>query len=223
MALLTRLLALIGAALLVTAAAPAQDWTRTVTQTADGAFALGNPAARVTVIEYLSYTCPHCAEFSAESAEVLRGQMIKSGKVRLELRNAVRDKLDLAAAALARCAGEAGFFGATEAIFAKQESWLPRGIAFIRTNEGRLGLYPESARLRAYADGAGLTAMMKARGLSDAAIQGCFAPDKLAPVLAMTKEAWGKITGTPTFFVNGKIVPNAHWAELRPVIEAAGA
>jgi protein-disulfide isomerase len=226
MVLFMRLLALIGAALLAGAASPspqAKDWTKVVSQTADGAFVLGNPAAKVKVVEYLSYTCPHCAEFSAESADVLRGQMVKSGKVRLELRNAVRDKLDLAAAALARCTGKAGFFGATEAMLAKQDQWLPRAIQFIRTNEGRLGLYSESARLRAYADGAGLTAMMKGRGLSDAAIDGCFAPDKLAPMLSMTKEAWGRITGTPTFFVNGKIVPNAHWAELQPVLKAAGA
>ena len=224
MVLLTRLLALIGVALFATAAAPAaKDWTQVVTQTPDGAFVLGNPAAKVRVVEYLSYTCPHCAAFAEESAPVLRGQMVKSGRVRLELRNAVRDKLDLAAGALARCAGKAGFFGATEAMLSSQSAWLPRGLLFIQTNEGRLGLYPEAARLRAYADGAGLTAMMKARGVNDQAIDGCFAPDALAPMLDMTKEAWGKITGTPTFFVNGKIVPNAHWAELQPALTAAGA
>src|SRR3546814_3861690 len=105
MAFMTRLLALIGVVMLAGAAAPAPqagDWTRTVTQTAAGSFVMGNPAAPVKLIEYLSYTCPHCAAFSAESAAVLRGRMVKSGKVSLELRNAVRDKLDLAAAALAR-------------------------------------------------------------------------------------------------------------------------
>ncbi|MCM8729684.1 thioredoxin domain-containing protein [Hephaestia sp. GCM10023244] len=226
MAVMTRLLALIGFALLAGAAAPApqaRDWTRTVTQTASGSFVMGNPGARVKVIEYLSYTCPHCAAFTHESAPVLRGQMIKSGKVSLELRNAVREKLDLAAAALARCAGKQDFFGATDALLASQHDWYPRGAQFIETNGRRLGLYPESAQLRAYADGAGLTALMKARGLRDAAIDGCFSPAALAPVLGMTSEAWGKISGTPTFFVNGKIVPNAHWHELQPVLTAAGA
>src|SRR3546814_19557489 len=88
---------------------------------------MGNPAAPVKLIEYLSYTCPHCAAFSAESAAVLRGRMVKSGKVSLELRNAVRDKLDLAAAALARCAGTQGFFAAYDALFARQRDWYPRG------------------------------------------------------------------------------------------------
>src|SRR3546814_19633480 len=101
--------------------------------------------------------------------------MVKSGKVSLELRNAVRDKLDLAAAALARCAGTQGFFAASDALFARQRDWYPRGAQFIETNNARLGLYPERARLRAYADGAGLTAMMKARGLRDAAIHRCLA------------------------------------------------
>src|SRR3546814_20493978 len=129
MAFMTRLLALIGVVMLAGAAAPAPqagDWTRTVTQTAAGSFVMGNPAAPVKLIEYLSYTCPHCAAFSAESAAVLRGRMVKSGKVSLELRNAVRDKLDLAAAALARCAGTQGFFAASDALFARQRAWYPR-------------------------------------------------------------------------------------------------
>src|SRR3546814_21057791 len=89
MAFMTRLLALIGVVMLAGAAAPAPqagDWTRTVTQTAAGSFVMGNPAAPVKLIEYLSYTCPHCAAFSAESAAVLRGRMVKSGKVSPELR-----------------------------------------------------------------------------------------------------------------------------------------
>src|SRR3546814_9167637 len=72
MAFTTRLLALIGVVMLAGAAAPAPqagDWTRTVTQTAAGSFVMGNPAAPVKLIEYLSYTCPHCAAFSAERSE----------------------------------------------------------------------------------------------------------------------------------------------------------
>ncbi|MCB8828310.1 DsbA family protein, partial [Escherichia coli] len=48
------------------AAAPAADWTRHVTQTAKGAFVLGNPAAPIKLVEYGSYTCSHCAAFSKE-------------------------------------------------------------------------------------------------------------------------------------------------------------
>src|SRR3546814_5936191 len=65
MAFMTRLLALIGVVMLAGAAAPAPqagDWTRTVTQTAAGSFVMGNPAAPVKLIEYLSYTCPHRSE-----------------------------------------------------------------------------------------------------------------------------------------------------------------
>src|SRR3546814_11296312 len=101
---------------------------------------MGNPAAPVKLIEYLSYTCPHCAAFSAESAAVLRGRMVKSGKVSLELRNAVRDKLDLAAAALARCAGTQGFFAASDALFARQPDWSPRGAPLLGPTKARQGL-----------------------------------------------------------------------------------
>src|SRR3546814_16790857 len=129
---------------------------------------MGNPAAPVKLIEYLSYTCPHCAAFSAESAAVLRGRMVKSGKVSLELRNAVRDKLDLAAAALARSAGTQGFFAASDALFARQREWYPRGAQFLETNNDRLGSYTESARLGPYAYGAGLTALRTDRRASGA-------------------------------------------------------
>ena len=136
MRLILGFLGLVGAALALTlsASAAAPNWQTRVTRTADGAFLVGNPNARVKLVEYMSYTCPHCAAFSRESAAVLRGQMIKSGTVSLEERNLVRDQLDLAAALLARCAGPAGFDKLSTAFFAQQDTWLPAGIQFEQAN-----------------------------------------------------------------------------------------
>lgn len=211
-------------ALLTVSAARAPDWTRTVTVTPAGAYILGNPKARVRLVEYGSYTCPHCAHFSAESAVPLKA-MIRSGSTSWELRHLVRDRVDLAAAILARCAGTRGFFGATEAIFAAQEQWLPRGMQYEQLNGGQLRLYSQSDQLRAVADGAGLTALVQAHGLTSAATAACFADEAgIARITAMTSAIPDSVTGTPTFFINGRVVPGAaDWTRLRPALRAAGA
>ena len=227
MRLIVGFIALIGAMLSVSLAADAAapNWQARVTRTADGGFLIGNPAAKVKLVEYMSYTCPHCAAFSRESAAVLRGQMIKSGTVSLEERNLVRDQLDLAAALLARCAGPAGFDKLSTAFFAQQDTWLPAGIQFEQANGQRMAMYPKMARLKAGADGAGLTAIARANGMSQAQIDACFASDAgLQPVMAMLEKVPAGITGTPGFIVNGKLQDKIFdWAHLEPILRAAGA
>ncbi|WP_128082185.1 thioredoxin domain-containing protein [Sphingomonas sp. Ant20] len=154
--------ALFGFALL-TAAVPAPKPVP-VTRTASGTYVLGSPAARVKLVEYASYTCSHCADFSTQSQAVLKGKMIASGSTSLEFRHMIRDRLDLAAAVLARCTGPRGFFPTSAAIFAAQPAWLEKGIEFQQVNAARINLYPRPAQLKAYADGAGLTDLVKARG-----------------------------------------------------------
>ncbi len=207
----------------LTAAAP-RDWTQTVTVTPAGAHVLGNPQAKVRLVEYASYTCPHCAHFAAESDAALKGRMIRSGAVALEYRHFVRDRLDLAAAILARCTGPKGFFGASQAIFAAQDRWLLRGMQFEQVNGAQLRLYAQADQLRAIAEGAGLTAIVQARGLSPAAAAACFEDDAAtARITAMTAALPEGITGTPAFLINGRIVPRpADWAALPPALRAAG-
>jgi protein-disulfide isomerase len=216
------LLSLLALALL-TAAAP-RDWTAVATRTPQGAYLIGNPAARAKLVEYASYTCPHCAHFSAESEAVLKGQMIRSGSTSLEFRHLIRDGLDLAAAVVARCTGPAGFARTTADLFAQQDRWLPQGYQWQQTNGQRIGMYPRMAQLRAIADGAGLTAIGRAHGLTDARIAACFADaGEVDRVLAMTAAVPPEVTGTPAFFVNGRHVPGADWATLQPVLRQQGA
>ena len=224
MRFLIALLALMAGAFSVDAAAAPRDWTNVVSKTASGSYLIGNPQAKVKLVEYLSYTCPHCAEFLAESAPVLKGQMVRSGSTSIEFRNAVREKLDLSAALLARCAGAGGFIGATDAMFAQQASWLERGYRFQMSNGARLAMYPETGQLRALADGAGLTDLMRGRGMNDAALDACYADQaELLTIATMTSGAWAKIDGTPAFEVNGKLVKGIGWAELEKLLRAAGA
>ena len=201
-----------------------RDWTQTVVRTPAGAYVRGNPAAPVKLVEYVSYTCPHCAHFSAESAAPLKA-MVRSGSTSWELRHLVRDRMDLAAAILARCTGARGFFAATEAIFAAQNDWLARGYQFEQLNGSQLRLYAQADQLRALADGSGLTALVQARGLTPAATAACFNDDAgIARITAMTAATPDSVTGTPSFFINGRLVPrSADWTTLQPALRAAGA
>lgn len=214
--------ALFGLALL-TAAAPAPKPVP-VTRTASGTYVLGSPAARVKLVEYASYTCSHCADFSTQSQAVLKGKMIASGSTSLEFRHMIRDRLDLAAAVLARCTGPRNFFPTSAAIFAAQPAWLEKGIEFQQVNAARINLYPRPAQLKAYADGAGLTDLVKARGLSAAAIDACFADTaEIDRILAITAAAPPEVDSTPSFFINGKVMPHGGWAQLEPALRTAGA
>src|SRR3546814_17929114 len=70
-----------------------------------GGFVMGKPDARTSLVEYISYTCSHCAEFTQKAAAPLKINWISTGAINVEIRNAVRDRYDLTAALLARCGG----------------------------------------------------------------------------------------------------------------------
>lgn len=211
------------AVLLLAAAAPA-DWREVTTRTPAGAYVIGNPAARVKLVEYASYTCPHCAAFAAESAPVLRERMIRSGAVSVEFRHLIRDGLDLGAAVLARCGGAKSFAATSAYIFATQDQWLMQGIQFQQINGARIAMYPRLGQIRALADGAGLTAMVQARGLTAARTDACFADAaEIDRIVHLTATAPPSVDSTPSFFVNGKPVPHVGWAGLEPALRAAGA
>jgi len=216
------LLVILGFAALPAAAAP--DWTKVASKTATGAYVIGNPKAKVRLVEYLSYTCPHCAAFSVESSATLKDKFVKSGSISIEVRNAVRDRVDLAAAQLARCAGPAGFSGATDAIFAKQQEWLPRAFDYDQINAARLAGYPVGAQLKKIATGGGLDALMRTRGMTDAAIDACFADEAgIAAIAKLSDTSWKEVRSTPSFMLNGKPYEYKGWPDLEKALRAAGA
>ena len=198
------------------------DWTKTVTRGANGAYVLGNPKAKVRLVEYLSYSCSHCAEFTAQSAAPLKTNYIAKGNVAIELRNAVRDRFDFAASLLARCGGAPKFFAQNEALFAAQGPLMTKAQAFEASNA-----LPENAPindvLTGMAEGSGMTAFMAARGIPAAAAYACLTNKaEQDVVLAMAKEAWEvrKLQGTPSFLVNGKNIGPSRWADVEPKLRA---
>lgn len=200
-----------------------RDWTQAVAPAPSGFYVVGNPAAKVKLAEWASYTCPHCGHFAVTSAPVLKDRMIRNGSVSLEVRHLIRDPLDLAAVVVARCGAPRGFIARHTAIFAGQEAWMQKGAAFLQANAQRLGTLAPPAAFRQIADAAGLTAIGRANGLTDPQVAACFAKPALDRITALDKQIPAEVTGTPTFFVNGTLVPNADWAALEPVLRARGA
>ncbi len=214
------LLALLG--LMLVGAAP--DWSRTVTRTPAGAYVVGNPAAKVRLVEYMSYTCPHCGHFAVEGAPKLIAGYVSKGQVAFEIRNAVRDPLDLAVALAARCGGATRFYGNHDAVFAAQAGLLAKAEGFQQANGAALAKLPADARLKAFARGSGLAALMQRRGIAPAQLDACLTGKAAqAPVLAMTNDAWAvrKISGTPTFFIADTAIDANAWEGVEPLIQAA--
>jgi protein-disulfide isomerase len=202
-------------ALALAAAAPAVDWTHRVSQTAQGAFVLGNPQAKTRLIEYVSYTCPHCAHFTNEASAALRSNYVAKGGTAIEIRHAVRDPIDLAATLLARCTGPLRFFATHDRLFATQTSWFVAGAKSVEATRDALNKADQTRQLQMVAKGAGLGRVV---GLTDPQANACLAsPVNQRPVMAMTAEAWDQrhIPGTPYFMINGAAVEGiTSWAAL---------
>ena len=86
--------------------APAKpSWLLSFTVSENGSHIIGNPAAPTKIVEYMSYTCGHCADFENKDAPLLKSQYVATGKASFEIRNLVLNPVDLTAAMLARCGG----------------------------------------------------------------------------------------------------------------------
>lgn len=209
------------------AAPPAgQDWTQVVSQTPEGGFRMGNPNAAVKLVEYLSLTCPHCAEFS-ESATPKIKDLVKKGTVSFEVRNYVRDPLDVTASLIARCQGGPAFFTMTEQALAQQTALLTKAQGLPQAELQRVGGLPPSEQFKEFARLLGLDQFAKQRGIPDAKLADCLG-DKAAldQLVAMQKYAneTVQVPGTPSFLVNGQLLQNAGtWETLEPQLKAAGA
>ena len=203
--------------------APATDWSRTIVATPEGGVAMGNPKAKVTLVEYASLACSHCREFAAQGYSPLKGGYVKSGKVRFEYRSFILNGYDLAATTIARCAGPRGFFPVAEGVFAAQPEWIARVNAMSEAQVKQLEGLPPSKMLPSMARLAGFPAIAASKGLPAAKANMCLADEKAAQRLidrTNAARALG-VRGTPTFFLNGKMLDGNNWASVEAAIKAA--
>lgn len=155
----------------------------------DGDIVIGSPKAPVTIIEYASMTCPHCAHFSQTTFPELKKRYIDNGKVRFIFREFPFDKLAAAAFMLARCADKTGgsdkYMAVVDTLFAKQNQWVV---------DKPLGPLEDIA---------------KQFGFTDESFKACLTNQKvLDGIEAVRDRAVEKlgVNSTPTFFINGKKV-----------------
>ncbi len=195
-----------------------RDWNGTVVR-ADGAHAIGNPAAPNTLTEFVSYTCPHCGDFARTGDEALKIAYIAPGKVRLEIRHIVRDPVDLTAALLTWC-GEPGKFPRNHAaIMHAQPRWLAAARATTTTQRHRWATGDLPTRTRAIAADLGFYAIMEPRGYSRAALDRCLSDTAMATRLSENSSrdtARFNVEGTPSFAIDGKLLADVHdWTTLQ--------
>jgi protein-disulfide isomerase len=203
----------------------AVDWSRTVVATPEGGFRMGNPNARVKLVEYGSLTCGHCAAFARQGMAPLVGTYVRTGKVSYEFRNFILNGLDVAASLVARCGGPARFFPVADKFYATQPQWMGRVSALTAAQKAQLNALPESQRLGRLAETVGLTGLAAQNGIAPAQAKRCLADQAALDRLAKMAEAAGAqgVQGTPTFFLNGANIGTHNWATLEPILrESAG-
>ena len=203
----------------------AVDWTRTVAATPEGGIRIGNPQAKVTLVEYGSYTCPHCGAFSREASAAIRDRYVRTGRISFEFRVALRDRIDVVAAITARCGGPARAPALTAAIFAGQPDWEQKAIDWDGAHPGDFAAAEGPQQMTALADAAGLSAIAATQKLSDAQLTACYGDKTILATLSRTADdAWNvrKIGGTPAFYLNGVKLDGVYgWTALEPRIQAA--
>lgn len=223
--------ALCGAMLLTAASKPAPkpappkvNWAGMVTRTPIDSYIVGNPNAPVKLVEYISYTCPHCAHFEQESDAQLRIGFIATGKGSIEVRSYVRDGIDLTVALLTHCGPPSKFFANHSTFLRHQTTWMAPIASLTDGQKARWSSSDFATRTRAIASDLGLYALMEARGYGRPEVDRCLADKALAERLAQhTKEATEKdfVNGTPSFLLNGVPLSGTYsWDALKPQIEA---
>ncbi len=200
------------------------NWNGTVTRSAEDGYILGNPAAPLRVVAYISYSCPHCAEFAAQAEVQLRIGMIGPGKGSYEIRPFLRNDIDIAATLLAECGQPAKFFGNSQLLLSRQNQWLALLDTLTQAQQDRWNGLDFGSRMRAIASDLGFYAVLESRGYDRPELDRCLTSEAQAKRLAArTKQAVTRdfVAGTPAFLING--VPLAgtyNWATLKPQIEA---
>jgi protein-disulfide isomerase len=196
-----------------------------VTETPEGGFRMGNPDAKVKVVEFGSMTCGVCAAFAQEGEPALIEKYVKSGQVSFEFRNFVRDGADLAAALLARCSGPTAFFPLTDQLFASQSEWLGKLQTLSPAQAQQLETLPPGQAAVGLAQAAGLDQFVRVRGIPAAKAQACLADEGMVKRLVDANQSAVKqyqVAGTPTFLINNNVVPeSANWKTLEPAIQQA--
>lgn len=163
----------------------------------------GSEDAPVTIIEYASFTCPHCATFHENQLKQIKANYIETGKVKFVFREVYFDRFGLWASMVARCGGQEKFFGMTDLLMKGQKDWAragdPVAIAGELRKVGRLA------------------------GLGEDQVQACLKDEAKAKSLVAWYQAnatMDDIESTPSFVINGKKYSNMSYGDFADVLDS---
>lgn len=217
----TALLAPLVALALPGAPAAAQNWNAEYAQTERG-HRIGNPEAPIQLIEFVSYTCPHCAHFERDAEAELRYFYIHEGHAAVEVRHVLRNMVDIAIALTTECGPSEDFFDNHRMFLVTHDQWMARGRALSDAQRARWesGSFP--SRMRAIASDLDIYEMMEPRGLTRTQLDTCLSNQARAEALYASTQAGANeygVQGTPSFVVNGNLLEGVHnWEALKSVL-----
>ena len=164
---------------------------------------IGNKDSKVTLMEYASFTCPHCAQFHKDVFKQLKKDYIDTGKIKFVYREVYFDKYGLWAAMIARCGGEMRYFGISDILLSTQPDWAASDDpAVVVENLKKIG---------------------RTAGMDDATMGTCLDDAAMAQAMVtayQTNSEADKVEGTPTLIVNGVKYTNMPYDELKKILDA---
>ena len=164
----------------------------------------GNPDAPVTIVEYSSFTCPHCANFNRGVYRELVENYVETGIVRFVKREVYFDAYGLWAALVARCGGEERYLGIVEMLYENQRTWAGQQDGAAAAEE--------------------LRRIGRRAGMNDQQLEACLTDRDMATALMevyRVNAARDQIRSTPSFVINGTLHSNMSYAEFETVIANA--
>ena len=201
------------------------SWLEVANANDEGGVVLGNPDAPLKLVEYASHTCGACALFAETGSPALKENYVSKGIVSYELRPLYMNPLDVTIGTLARC-------GAPQTVHALADQGWGNLQQFTETLSANGAAYeaamnaPADQRFVQLAQAAGLIEFFAARGISADQARTCLSDGDAITAMAerasrVSTEA--KVTGTPTFFLNGQRLEANQWPGIEPILQRAGA
>ncbi len=198
------------------------NWQSTIERT-DRGHLIGDPKAETRLIEFISYTCPHCADFTARGEPALELVLLMPGKASVEVRPVIRNAIDLTVSLLAGCGDPAGFKGRHQTLMLAQADWLGKARNAPQSQQ-QIWLRGDKAGRMNAASALGLNTLLTQRGQSQAELDACVMDDTAAKRLIDNGRADYDelaVNSPPSFALDGKLLPEVHsWEALYPVLSA---
>jgi len=206
---------------------PGGTWADVVNATSAG-FMMGNPNAKVKLVEIGSLSCPHCKAFDDEGVPTLVDKYVKTGKVSWEFRPyVIHGPIDVAANLVIRCNGVKTFFPLMQALYKDQAVWMAKVQAVPQDKLEQIQNLPPNQVFVTYANLLGLQDWAAARGLPQAKSNQCLTDQKMidreVQITSDVNTQYPDFHGTPSFILNGTMLDKTvgTWETLEPKLQEA--